>query len=49
MHIQMKVASQNYHLGKQLIDFLFFIAFRESSQTKFEIQSYPINYSLFFT
>lgn len=41
----MKVASQNY-LGKELI---FFIAFRESSQTKLEMQPYKISYSLFLT
>lgn len=36
MYIQMTVASQNYHLEKQLI--YFFIDFREHSQTKLEMQ-----------
>lgn len=41
----MKVAPQNYHLGKELV--YFFIAFGESSQTKLEMRPYKISYSLF--
>lgn len=43
----MKVAPQNYHLGKELV--YFFIAFGESSQTKLEMRPYKISYFLFLT
>lgn len=37
MYIQMKVASQNFHLREK---FIFCIVFRESLQNKLEMQSY---------